>query len=231
MASPLSRLNTAFTAVSYSSRFARLLAGALLALAAAQAQAQTLASASTGDVAPDALARSVTDEVMKALRTDKEIAAGNQKKLTDLVETKILPYFDFSQMTQLAMGRNWREATPDQRKALTAEFRTLLVRTYSTALSTYKNQTVEYKPVKLAPGDTRTTVRSAILQEGGQPISMELRMEKQPGGWKVYDVAIENISLLENWRGQFNTQIQKNGVDGLIKALADLNSKSRGTQS
>lgn len=227
MASPLSMLNPAVPAVSNSSRFVRLLAGAALALAATQAPAQAVASASTGDVAPDALARSVTDEVMKALRTDKEITAGNQKKLTDLVETKILPYFDFSQMTQLAMGRNWREASPEQRKALTAEFRTLLVRTYSTALSTYKNQTVDYKPVKLAPGDTRVTVRSAINQDGGPPISMELRMEKQPGGWKVYDVAIENVSLLENWRGQFNTQIQKNGVDGLIKALADLNSKSR----
>ena len=227
MASPLGRLNTAVPLVP---RFARLLAGGVLALAAAQAPAQPVASASTGEVAPDALARSVTDEVMKALRTDKEIAAGNQKKLTDLVETKILPYFDFSQMTQLAMGRNWREATPDQRKALTGEFRTLLVRTYSTALSTYKNQTVDYKPVKVAPGDTRVTVRSAILQDGGPPISMELRMEKQPAGWKVYDVAIENVSLLENWRGQFNTQIQKNGVDGLIKALADLNSKSRSNQ-
>ena len=209
-------------------KLSAFLGAAAFALAAAQAQAQTAVSAA--DAPPDLLARSVTEDVMKVLRTDKDIQAGNQKKLTDLVETRILPYFDFAQMTQLAMGRNWREATPDQRKAVTAEFRTLLVRTYSTALATYKNQNVDYKPVKLAPGDTRVTVRSAINQDGGPPISMDLRMEKQAAGWKVYDVAIETVSLLENWRSQFNTQIQKNGVDGLIKALADLN-KSRGTQS
>jgi phospholipid transport system substrate-binding protein len=196
--------------------------------AAATAQAQT--PSTNPDTPPDVLARTVTEDVMKVLRTDKDIQAGNQKKLTDLVETKILPFFDFTQMTQLAMGRNWRDASPDQRKAVTGEFRTLLVRTYSTALANYKNQTVDFKPVKLAPGDTRTTVRGMITQEGGPPIAMDLRMEKQAGGWKVYDVAIENVSLLENWRGQFNTQIQKSGVDGLIKALMDLN-KSRLAQS
>ena len=173
--------------------------------------------------APDVLARSVTDEVLKILRTDKELAAGNQKKVAELIETKVAPHFEFTSMTRLAMGRNWKQATPDQQKALSQEFRTLLVRTYTTAFTQYKDQTVEYRPVKLAPNETDVVVKSFIKQASGQPVSVDYRMEKTDMGWKVYDVKIEAISLVENYRNTFNTEVQRNGIDGLIKSLADKN--------
>jgi phospholipid transport system substrate-binding protein len=174
-------------------------------------------------LAPDALARSVTDEVLKILRTDKELAAGNQKKVAELIETKVAPHFEFTAMTRLAMGRNWKQATPDQQKALSQEFRTLLVRTYTTAFTQYKDQAVEYRPVKLAPGETDVVVKSFIKQPSGQPVSVDYRMEKTDAGWKVYDVKIEAISLVENYRNTFNNEVQKGGIDGLIKTLADKN--------
>jgi len=174
-------------------------------------------------LAPDALARSVTDEVLKILRTDKELAGGNQKKVAELIETKVAPHFEFTSMARLAMGRNWKQATPDQQKALAEEFRTLLVRTYTTAFTQYKDQTVEYRPVKLAPGETDVVVKSFIKQPSGQPVSVDYRMEKTDAGWKVYDVKIEAISLVENYRNTFNTEVQKGGIDGLIKSLADKN--------
>jgi phospholipid transport system substrate-binding protein len=194
----------------------------LLALGAGAA-----ASAGAAEMqAPDVLARSVTDEVLKILRTDKEVAAGNQKKVAELIETKVAPHFEFTSMTRLAMGRNWKQATPDQQKALSQEFRTLLVRTYTTAFTQYKDQTVEYRPVKLAPGETDVVVKSFIKQPSGQPVSVDYRMEKSDTGWKVYDVKIEAISLVENYRNTFNTEVQRNGIDGLIKSLADKNAQA-----
>ena len=174
-------------------------------------------------LAPDALARSVTDEVLRILRTDKEFSAGNQKKVAELIETKVAPHFEFTSMTRLAMGRNWKQATPDQAKALSQEFRTLLVRTYTTAFTQYKDQTVDYRPVKLAPGDSDVVVKSFIKQPSGQPVSVDYRMEKTDMGWKVYDVKIEGISLVENYRNTFNSEVQRGGIDGLIKTLADKN--------
>jgi len=178
-------------------------------------------------LAPDALARSVTDDVLKILRTDKELAGGNQKKVAELIETKVAPHFEFTSMARLAMGRNWKQATPDQQKALAEEFRTLLVRTYTTAFTQYKDQTVEYRPVKLAPGETDVVVKSFIKQASGQPVSVDYRMEKTDAGWKVYDVKIEAISLVENYRNTFNTEVQKGGIDGLIKSLADKNKSAQ----
>lgn len=175
------------------------------------------------DLAPDALAKSVTDEVLAAVRMDKDLQSGNSQKVLQLVEAKVLPHFNFARMTQLAMGRNWRQAQPEQQKALVNEFRTLLVRTYTTAFSSYKNQTVDYRPVKMSPTDTDVQVRSQINQPGGQPIGVDYSMEKTGQGWKVYDVKIEGISLVDNYRNTFNAEVQKNGVDGLIKALADKN--------
>ena len=178
-------------------------------------------------LAPDALAKSVTDDVLTVIRADKDIQSGNQKKLLELVDAKVLPHFNFTHMTQLAMGRNWRSANPEQQKKLVAEFRTLLVRTYTTAFTQYKNQTVEYKPVRMAAGDTDVVVQSLIKQNSGQPIAVDYSMEKTDAGWKVYNMKIEGISLVENYRNSFNTEIQKSGVDGLIATLAD---KNRGTQ-
>jgi phospholipid transport system substrate-binding protein len=181
------------------------------------------------DVAPDVLARSVTDEVLAIVRADKDLQAGHPQKVAQLVETKVLPHFNFSRMTQLAVGRNWRQASADQQKVLTDEFRTLLVRTYTTAFTGYKNQTIEYRPLRMAPTDTDVLVRSVIKQPTGQPISVDYSMEKQGAAWKIYDVKIEGISLVENYRNTFNSEIQRTGVDGLIKVLSEKN-KSLGAQ-
>ena len=174
-------------------------------------------------MAPDALARSVTDEVLAVIRADKDIQAGNQKKVLELVEAKVLPHFSFGAMTQLAMGRNWRQANAEQQKRMIAEFRTLLMRTYTTAFTQYRNQTVDYKPLRMTAGDTEVVVQSLIKQPSGPPVAVDYHMEKTDNGWKVYNLKIEGISLIENYRNSFNTEIQKNGVDGLIKALADKN--------
>lgn len=174
-------------------------------------------------VAPDALARLVTDEVLALVRADKDIQSGNQKKVLELVEAKVLPHFSFQKMTQLAMGRNWRAADAEQQKRLVGEFRTLLVRTYTTAFTQYKNQMVDYKPLRMAAGDTDVVVQSLIKQPSGAPVAVDYNMEKTGEGWKVYNVKIEGISLVENYRNTFNTEIQKHGVDGLIKTLAEKN--------
>ena len=184
-------------------------------LTAMHAQAQMLA--------PDALARSVTDEVIAIIRADKDIQAGNQKKVVELVEGKVAPHFAFTTMTQLAMGRNWRQANAEQQKRLIAEFHTLLVRTYTTAFVQYRDQKVDYKPLRMATGDSDVVVQSLIRQTSGQPVAVDYSMEKTDSGWKVYNVKIEGISLIENYRNTFNTEIQKSGVDGLIKALAEKN--------
>jgi phospholipid transport system substrate-binding protein len=174
-------------------------------------------------LAPDALAKSVTEEVLAVIRADKEIQAGNQKRVLELVEAKVLPHFSFPRMTQLAMGRNWRAANAEQQKKLIGEFRALLVRTYTTAFTAYKNQTVEYKPARMAAGDTDVVVQSLIKQNSGPPIAVDYNMEKTDSGWKVYNLKIEGVSLIENYRNTFNTEIQKHGVDGLIASLADKN--------
>lgn len=174
-------------------------------------------------VAPDALAKSVTDEVLAIVRADQDIQSGNQKKVLDLVEAKVLPHFDFARMAQLAMGKNWRQANAEQQRALTSEFRALLVRTYTAAFTQYKNQTVEYRPLRLAQEDTDVVVKSLIKQPSGQPVAVDYGMEKTATGWKVYNVKIEGVSLVENYRNTFNTEVQKNGVDGLIKSLAEKN--------
>jgi phospholipid transport system substrate-binding protein len=188
--------------------------------------ATTATTAASADIAPDALARSVTDEILAIVRADKEVAMGtNREKLMQLVETKVLPHFNFTRMTQLAVGRNWRQATPDQQKVLTEEFRNLLVRTYTTAFTQYRNEIIEYRPLRMAPTDTDVVVKSLIKRSSsqGQPVAVDYSMEKAGPTWKVYDVKIEGISLVENYRNTFNTEIQKNGVDGLIKVLSDKN--------
>lgn len=180
-------------------------------------------SARAADIAaPDVLARSVTDEVLRIIRADKELQAGNQKKVVDLIENKVAPHFEFASMTRLAMGRNWSQANAGQKKALTQEFRMLLVRTYTTAFTQYRDQTIEYRPLKLAPDETDVMVKS-LIKTSGQPVAVDYRMEKTDRGWKVYDVKIEGISLVENYRSTFNSEVQRHGIDGLIKSLADRN--------
>ena len=175
-------------------------------------------------MAPDALARNVTDEVLQILRTDKDLQAGNQKKARDLIETKIAPHFNFTSMTRLALGKNWNAANPEQRKALTGEFRSLLVQTYTASLTLFKDQKIEYRPVRMAPDDNDVVVRSLVKSSGGgDPVQVDYGMEKTDEGWKVYNVKIGGISLVENYRGTFNTEIQKSGVDGLIKILREKN--------
>jgi phospholipid transport system substrate-binding protein len=182
------------------------------------------ANAAEGMTAPDVLARSVTDDVLATIRTDKAIQAGDQKKARDLIETKIAPHFNFSGMTQLAVGKNWSTASAEQRKALVGEFRALLVQTYTASLTLFKDQKIEYRPLKLAADDTDVTVRSLVRQAGGgEPVQVDYGMEKTDTGWKVYNVKIGGISLVESYRSTFNTEIQKNGIDGLIKTLREKN--------
>jgi phospholipid transport system substrate-binding protein len=182
-----------------------------------------IVSASAQELAPDALAKSVTDEVLTVLRSDKDIQAGNKRKVLDLVEAKILPHFDFTRMTRLAVGAPWRQATPAQQQSLTNEFRTLLINTYVNAFTQYRDQKIEYRPFKMQPGDTEVVVRSLIKQNGGEPIDVNYSMAKTDKGWKVFDVVIGGISLVQNYRSSFNSEIQRGGIDGLIASLATKN--------
>ena len=172
------------------------------------------------DTPPDVLARTTTQDVLAILKQDKEIQRGNQARVYQLVEAKILPNFDFNRMTQLALGKHWPRATATQKQALVTEFRNLLVRTYSSSLTAFTDQTVEFKPLTMKPGDTDVTVRSQIQQPGGQPVPIDYSMYKTAFGWKVYDVTIDNVSLVTNYRASFANTIRQSGIDGLIKTLA-----------
>ncbi len=181
------------------------------------------AGAAAAQDAPDILVKSVTQEVIGIVKQDKDIQAGSTKKTIALVEEKILPHFNFQRMTALAMGQNWRRATPEQQKQLVDQFRTLLVRTYSSALTQYRNQTIEFRPLRMQPNDTEVTVRSEVRQSGAEPISIDYAMEKTGSSWKVYDVSVAGVSLVTTYRDSFATEIRNAGVDGLIKTLADKN--------
>ncbi len=195
----------------------------LAALAAGAACAFSPLAAAAPDTPPDVLVRKSIDEVLAVIKTDKDLQSGNQRKILDLVEEKVLPHFDFTRMTRLAVGRGWAQATDTQKESLTREFRTLLVRTYSTSLSQYRNQTIDVKPAKIAAGDNETVVKTLVNQPGGQPIPIDYSMEKSDKGWRVYDVTVDGVSLVTTYRGTFNDQIQKGGIDGLVKTLSDRN--------
>jgi phospholipid transport system substrate-binding protein len=175
--------------------------------------------------APDVLVKRISQEVMESAKTDKDIQAGNQKKVLELVESKILPHVDFQRMTSLAIGRFWREASPEQQKQLTNEFRSLLVFTYSGAISQIKDQRIEYKPFRADPADTEVEVRSQVVQPRGEPIQLNYRLEKLADGWKIYDINVLGAWLVETYKGSFATEIGKNGIDGLIKTLSDKNKR------
>ena len=175
------------------------------------------------ELAPDALIKNVSSEVLTVIKNDKDLQGGNTHKVVQLIEQKVLPHFNFPHMTQLAVGRDWSKATPEQRKALTNEFRNLLVRTYANALTAYKDQTVEVKKFSLQPADTDATVRTNVKQPGGKSISIDYSLEKLPEGWKVYDVVVLEVSLVTNYRNTFSQEVQSGGIDGLIKTLAAKN--------
>lgn len=181
------------------------------------------------DTPPDVLARTTTQEVLAILKQDKELQSGNQAKVYQLVEAKILPHFDFNRMTQLVLGRHWSRATAKQKQELVTEFRNLLVRTYSSSLTAFSGQTVEFKPLAAKPDDTDVTVRSEIRQPGGQPIRIDYSMYNTDFGWKVYDVAIDGVSLVTNYRSSFSNTIRQQGIDGLIKALATQSARGTAT--
>lgn len=181
--------------------------------------------ARAADMPPDQLARNTTQEVLDILRTDKDIQSGNVKKAYELVEARVLPHFDFNRMTQLAVGKHWNTASPQQKQALVKEFRALLVRTYATSLTEFSNQTVDFKPLNMRPEDTQVTIKTEIKQPGGKPIPIDYEMYKTSFGWKVFDVAIDGVSLVINYRSSFANTIRQSGIDGLISTLE---SKSRG---
>jgi phospholipid transport system substrate-binding protein len=175
------------------------------------------------DIAPDTMVRGVTNEVLEIVRKDKELQSGNTRKAIDLVQAKVLPHFNFTRMTSLAVGKDWRKATPAQQAALIEEFRTLLVRTYSKALTEYRDQTIEYKPLKMQAGDTDVTLHTRINQRGAKPVQLDYNLEKVEQGWKVYDISVGGVSLVTNYRSSFAQEVSANGIDGLIKSLRDKN--------
>jgi phospholipid transport system substrate-binding protein len=175
------------------------------------------------EIAPDVMVKNVANDVLEIVRKDKDIQTGNTRKAVDLVEAKVLPHFNFVRMTSLAVGKDWRQASPAQQKTLIDEFHTLLVRTYSKALTEYRNQTIEYKPLKMQPGDTDVTVRTQIHQSGAKPVQIDYNLEKADGGWKVYDISVGGVSLVTNYRSSFAEEVSANGIDGLIKSLRGKN--------
>jgi len=194
--------------------------GLALTLGAAPARAQ--------DVPPDQLVKTVTLEVIDLIKSDKEIQAGNRQKLIQLIDAKVLPHFNFSAMTALAMGQSWNKANPEQKKRLTEEFRTLLVRTYASALAAYSEQKFDFRPLRAKPTDTDVTVQVRVLQPGTQPVPIDYSMEKTAAGWRVYDVMVGGVSLVANYRTEFNSTVRESGVDGLIKNLATKNKSLEG---
>lgn len=177
----------------------------------------------SAEVTPDALVKQTAEEVLTIVKTDKDIQAGNQQKIFAIAEEKILPNFDFERVCRMVLGKNWRSASVDQQAAFKKEFRSLLLRTYASALGKYRDQVIEYKPLRMEAGATNVTVKTQILQSGGQPIAVDYSLVKTTESWKVYDIVIENVSLVTNYRSQFSNEIRQNGLDSLIKKLADKN--------
>ena len=173
--------------------------------------------------APDVLVKRVAEDVLAAIKADPQIQAGNPARIREVMEAKLVPNFDFTRITSLAMGKNWRTASPEQQKRLTDEFRSLLVRPYSGAVSQYRNEKIDYKPLRMNATDTDVVVRTAVIRASGPPVPMDYSMEKTADGWKCYDVVVGGVSLVTNYRDEFNEQIKTGGIDGLIKTLADRN--------
>lgn len=184
------------------------------------------ASFAMADVAPDVLVKTTADDVLQIVKNDKDIQAGDQKKIYALAEAKILPNFNFDLVCRLVLGKYWTQANKDQQDAFQREFRSLLLRTYATALSKYRNQTIQYAPLRMQPGDAKATVKTQVIQPDGPPIAINYSLQKLPEGWKVYDINIEGVSLVTNYRGQFSNEIRQSNLDGLIQKLTDKNKQA-----
>ncbi len=202
--------------------FAVLLSSLLLIAGGVSAQAVDQST-------PDGLIKTVVSEVMASVKSDPEIQKGNIPRIVDLVEKKIVPYTDMRRTTEMAMGPNWKKATPEQQTQLISEFKNLLIRTYSGALSQLRDQTIQFKPLRAAPDDKEVVVKTVVIGRG-DPIPLDYRLEKTSNGWKVYDMNIMGVWLVEAYRNQFANQISQNGVEGLVKFLQDRNKQLAATK-
>lgn len=187
------------------------------------ALAAVFAFAAHAQEAPDAMVKRVSQDVLQTIKSDPKIQSGDQGRIREVMEAKLAPNFDFERMTALAMGRNWRQATPEQQKRLTSEFKTLLVRTYSSALTQYRDQTIDYKPLRADPNASDVIVRTEVIRQGQPPVQIDYGMEKKDGAWKAYDVIVGGVSLVTNYRDEFSEQVRAGGIDGLIKTLSTKN--------
>jgi len=165
--------------------------------------------------------------VLDAIRSDKQLAAGDKQKALKLAEEKVLPLIDFEEAARLAVGRAWAQATPEQRKKLVEEFRKMLVRTYSNAISAYEGQTMQVLPVRMKPGDTEVTVHNRYIRAGGTPLPVDYQMHKTDQGWKIYDITVEGVSLVLTYRSEFDAVVKQSGIDGLIKRLEEKNTPAK----
>lgn len=181
------------------------------------------------ELGPDALAKNVTNDVVRIVKQDREIKGGNQKKVQALVEEKVLPLFDFRLMTQQTVGKNWSKATPEQQQDLVNEFRSLLVRTYSSAIAAVAEYEIDFKPMKATSGDDEVTINTEVSKSGATPIPIDYRMSKQDKGWKVVDVKVNGVSLVSVYRNNFNSEVRRGGIEGLVAALQKRNQKPSGT--
>jgi phospholipid transport system substrate-binding protein len=177
------------------------------------------------DEAPDQLVKRLSQEIMDLAKSDKDIQSGNKKRVEDMIEAKIIPNVDFARMTSLAVGRSWRDTTPEQQKQLITEFRSLLVHTYSGAITQIKDQRLEFKPLRAAADDTEVEVKTLVIQTRGEPLQLNYRLAKSATGWKIYDINILGAWLVETYKGSFAAEVSKSGVDGLIKTLVEKNKK------
>ena len=175
------------------------------------------------ELGPEELVKKITSEVMEAIKGDKELAAGDRQKAIKLAEEKILPHVDFEEATRLAVGRGWKQASPEQQKKLVGEFRNMLVRTYSNAISAYEGQTMKVMPVRMKAGDTEATVHNQFVRPGAKPVLIDYSMRKADQGWKIYDIVVEGVSLVLTYRSEFDAVVKQDGIDGLIKRLAAKN--------
>jgi len=207
--------------------FAALIGAGLAPGQAVQAQGTANAALS----APDALVKSLSEDVLASIRKDPSLQSGDVARLNALIDEKILPHVNFEKMTRLAVGRGWRDATAEQRQALTREFRTLLVRTYAGAVSAARDYQVQMKPFRTEPTETDVTVRTQAMPARGEPIQLDYRLEKTAAGWKIYDVNVLGVWLVENYRNTFTAEVSRGGIDGLIKSLADRNKALEGKAS